>query len=67
MPHLDPTYLYYIYDDLVKGSIHRENAAELPEDLIGLFEEAFDERQQLLECIAIRALLKKRGCRSVCC
>ena len=65
MPHLEPTYLRYIYDGLVKGSIHPENAAELPEGLIGLYEEAFDERtsvverQKLLERFAIWALLKK--------
>ena len=65
MPHLEPTYLRYIYDGLVKGSIHPENAAELPEGLIGLYEEAFDERtsvlerQKLLQRFAIWALLKK--------
>jgi len=65
MPHLEPTYLRYIYDGLVKGSIHPENAAELPEGLIGLYEEVFDERtsvderQKLLERFAIWALLKK--------
>ena len=63
--HLEPTYLRYIYDGLIKGSIHPENAAELPEGLIGLYEEAFDERQpvhkrqKLLERFAIWALLKK--------
>jgi hypothetical protein len=40
MPQLEPTYLRYIYDGLIKGSIHPENAAELPEGLIGLYEEA---------------------------
>jgi len=65
MPHLEPTYLRYIYDGLLKGSIHPENAAELPEGLIGLYEEAFDERnsvverQKLLQRFAIWALLKK--------
>ena len=65
MPHLEPTYLRYIYDGLIKGSIHPENAAELPDGLIGMYEEAFDERQpvqirqQLLERFAIWALLKK--------
>ena len=65
MPHLEPTYLRYIYDGLVKGSIHPENAAELPDGLIGLYEEAFDERtsvverQKLLKRFAIWALLKK--------
>ena len=65
MSHLEPTYLRYIYDGLVKGMIHPENAAELPEGLIGLYEEALDERtsvverQQLLQRFAIWALLKK--------
>ena len=65
MPHLEPTYLRYIYDGLIKGSIHPENAAELPDGLIGMYEEAFDERtsvverQKLLQRLAIWALLKK--------
>jgi len=65
MPHLEPTYLRYIYDGLIKGSIHPENAAELPEGLIGLYEESFDEsqavqvRQKLLQRFALFALLKK--------
>ena len=65
MPHLEPTYLRYIYDGLLKGSIHPENAAELPDGLIGLYEEAFDERtsvverQKLLQRFAIWALLRK--------
>ena len=64
-PNLEPTYLRYIYDGLIKGSIHPENAAELPDGLIGLYEEAFDERtsvverQKLLHHFAIWALLKK--------
>ena len=63
--NLEPAYLRYIYDGLINGSIHPENAAELPDGLIGLYEEAFDEkqpvhlRQQLLERFAIWALLKK--------
>ena len=65
MYHLEPNYLRYIYDGLVKGSVHPENAAELPDGLIGLYEEAFDERisvverQKLLQRFAIWALLKK--------
>jgi hypothetical protein len=65
MSHLEPTYLRYIYDALVKGSIHPENSADLPDGLIGLYEEAFDERtsvterQKLLQRFAIWALLKK--------
>jgi hypothetical protein len=62
---LEPAYLRYIYDGLEKGSIHPENAAELPDGLIGMYEEVFDERQpvymrqQLLERFSIWALLKK--------
>ncbi len=65
MSQLEPTYLRYIYDGLIKGSIHPENAAELPDGLIGLYEEAFDERysvvdrQKLLQRFTIWALLKK--------
>ena len=65
MPHLEPTYLRYIYDGLVKGSIHPENAAELPDGLIGLYEEGFDERtsvverQKLLQRFTVWSLLKK--------
>lgn len=33
MSQLEPTYLRYIYDGLVKGSIHPENAAELPDEV----------------------------------
>jgi hypothetical protein len=63
--HLEPTYLRYIYDGLVKGTVHSENAADLPDGLIGLYEEAFNERtsvierQKLLNRFAIWALLKK--------
>jgi hypothetical protein len=62
---LDPTYLRYIYDNLIKGSIHPENESELPDGLIGLYEEAFEEhlpvvqRQQILKRFALFALLKK--------
>ena len=65
MQNLDPTYLRYIYDNLIKGSLHPENASELPEGLIGLYEEAFEEhlpviqRQQLLQRFALFALIKK--------
>jgi hypothetical protein len=65
MIHLEPTYLRHIYDGLIKGSIHPENSAELPDGLIGMYEKAFDERmsvierQKLLQRFAIWALLKK--------
>jgi hypothetical protein len=39
MPQLEPTYLRYIFDGLVKGSIHPENAAELPDGLIGFYKD----------------------------
>ncbi len=67
MSHLEPTYLRYIHDGLVKGSIHPENSADLPDGLIGLYEEAFDERnsivdrQKLLNRFSIWALLKKEA------
>lgn len=63
MPNLDPTYLRYIYDNLILGSIHPENASELPDGLIGLYEEAFEdcnsviERQKLLKQFALFTLL----------
>ncbi len=65
MQNLDPTYLRYIYHGLIKGSVHSENESELPEGLISLYEEAFEEhlpvlqRQQLLQRFALFALLKK--------
>jgi len=65
MPHLDPTYLRYIYDNLVKETVHPDNTSELPNGLIGLYEEAFEEhlpllqRQKLLKRFAIWALLMK--------
>lgn len=65
MPHLEPSYLRYIFDGLEKGELHPDNDAALPEGLIGLYDEAFDdrkpvrERQKLLETFAIWALLKK--------
>jgi hypothetical protein len=65
MSHLEPSYLRYIYDGLEKGDLHPDNAAALPEGLIGLYEAAFEEsktareRQKLLETFAVWALLKK--------
>jgi hypothetical protein len=65
MPHLEPSYIRYIYDGLEKGDLHPDNSAALPEGLIGLYDEAFDEskpareRQKLLETFAVWALLKK--------
>ena len=65
MPHLEPSYLRYIYDGLEKGDLHPDNAAALPEGMIGLYEAEFEEnipareRQKLLNTFAIWALLKK--------
>ena len=35
MLHLDPTYLRYIYENLIKRSKHHENGPELSYGLIG--------------------------------
>ena len=65
MSHLDPTYLRYIFDSLEKGTIQAENASELPDGLIGLYEETFDdhlpvlERQYIFRLFTLFALLKK--------
>ena len=65
MPHLEPSYLRYIYDGLDKGELHPDNAAALPDGLTGLYEASFEEskpareRQKLLETFAVWALLKK--------
>ena len=65
MSHLEPTYLRFIHDGILNGSINKDNAADLPDGLIGLYEEAFDdgksavERQMLLQRFAVWALLKK--------
>ena len=62
---IDPTYLRYIYDGLSKGNISTDNEAALPEGLVGLYQEAFNEsipahkRQKTLEYFAMWALLKK--------
>ena len=62
---IEPTYLRYIRDGLKKEAIHPDNASALPDGLIGLYEEAFEEnlsavkRQKLLEQFSIWALLKK--------
>jgi hypothetical protein len=65
MSLLEPNYLRYIYDGLNNGHINKENAAELPEGIIGLYENAFAdcssviERQKLLQRYVIWALFKK--------
>ena len=62
MSNLEPTYLRFIYDGLLKCSIHPENSSELPDGLVGVYEEVFDGqisvfvRQKRLERFAIWAL-----------
>ena len=68
MLYLEPTYLRYIYDGLLKGSIHPENAAELPDGLIGLYDEAGVKKDRVLiklastwEGIKAGEILEKEG------
>ena len=46
MNKLEPTYLRYVIDNLVKGTISAENAAALPQGLIGLYEQEFTQKTQ---------------------
>ncbi len=61
----DPTYLRTIYDGLLSGAIHKDNASNLPIGLIGIYEEAIppssnvNERKKFLEFFAVWSLLKK--------
>jgi len=62
---IDPTYLRTIYDSLVVGAIHKDNASALPFGLDGIYEEAlpakinFNGRKKFLDFFAVVALLKK--------
>jgi len=61
----DPTYLRTIYDGLLSGTLHKDNASALPIGLVGIYEEAMppasnvNERKEFLEFFAVWALLKK--------
>lgn len=63
--HTDPTYLYTIYDGLLSGAVHKDNASALPMGLVGIYEEVLPpavsakERKKFLEFFAVWALLKK--------
>ena len=65
MNHTDPTYLRSIHDGLLFGTIHKDNAYNLPIGLIGIYEEALppasnvNERKKFLEFFLVWALLKK--------
>ncbi|MEY4861886.1 MAG: hypothetical protein RL059_1590, partial [Bacteroidota bacterium] len=64
MTFTDPTYLRTIYDGLLPGTLHKENASALPAGLVGIYEEALppanqvNERQKFLEFFSVWALLK---------
>ena len=64
MPHLEPTYLRYVYDSLNKGTLNAENAAALPQGFIGIYEQEFaqktpvSERKTVLNQLALWALFK---------
>ena len=64
MNQIEPTYLRYVYDGLLKGSISPNNPTSLPIGFIGLFEDEFPssmplvERMSILNRLAIWALLK---------
>ena len=55
----DPTYLRTIYDGLLSGTIHKDNASTLPIGLIGIYEEALppesnvNDRMRLLEFFVV--------------
>lgn len=59
MPHLEPTYLRYVFDGLNKGTLNAENAAALPRGFIGIYEQKFaqkipvSERKIVLDQLAL--------------
>jgi hypothetical protein len=65
MNHTDPTYLRAIHDGLLLGTIHKDNASNLPIGLIGMYEQALppainvNKRKKFLEFFSVWALLKK--------
>jgi hypothetical protein len=62
---IEPTYLRYIYDSLSLNTIHKDNISALPEGLIGMYEEAFSNeqdvssRERFLNFFSAWSLLKK--------
>ena len=65
MPNLEPSYLRYVFDKLSNESLHPENAAALPQGLIGLYEQQFiqsipvDKRKSTLRLFALWAIIKR--------
>ena len=61
----DPAYLRTIYDGLLLGTLHKDNASALPMGLVGMYEEALppasnvNERKKFLKFFSVWALLKK--------
>jgi hypothetical protein len=43
MNNLDPSYLRYIYDNILNGNVSVDNESSLPDGLIGMFEDAFND------------------------
>jgi len=65
MPQIEPTYLRYTNDQLLKGKLNSKNPAGLPDGFTGIYEEVFNaiislkERKTILLQMAVWALLKK--------
>lgn len=65
MIQIQPTYLRYINDELLKGKLNAKNPAGLPDGFAGIYDEVFTaqmsvkEREKLLQQLAVWALLKK--------
>jgi hypothetical protein len=67
MSYLEPTYLRYVYDGLLRETFQADNAAGLPDGLVGAYDQAFNaavpvaERQGMMRELAVWALLKKEA------
>ena len=65
MSMIDPTYIRTIYDGLLLGTLHKDNASALPMGLVGMYEEALppasnvNERKKFLDFFSVWALLRK--------
>ena len=59
MTQTDPTYLRTIYDGLLLGTLHKDNASALPMGLVGMYEEALppasnvNERKKFLDFFSV--------------
>ena len=65
MRMIDPTYIRTIYDGLLSGALHKDNASALPMGLVGMYDEALppasnvNERKKFLDFFSVWALLRK--------